>query len=160
MQKEKPDAKFAYYHIVEPKMLLWLIEAAGVKWIWWKSQSVRPHRARASCRSPGPCEKSCGGRWCTLPSGTATAIRAITTLEPHSHEMATRFEFTMTRPIPPHRLAPAGAASECGLRSAAYDEDHCASSREAFDGDTRIMGTHLVREANPVQALTLDPATA
>ena len=30
-QIKKRDAKFAYNHIVEPKMLLWLIKAAGVK---------------------------------------------------------------------------------------------------------------------------------
>ena len=29
------DARFAYNHIVEPKMLLWLIEAAGVKLPAW-----------------------------------------------------------------------------------------------------------------------------
>jgi hypothetical protein len=29
------DARFAYNHIVEPKMLLWLIKAAGVKLPAW-----------------------------------------------------------------------------------------------------------------------------
>lgn len=42
------DARFAYNHIVEPKMLLWLIEAAGVKLPAWPVGENIPDIA---CRS-------------------------------------------------------------------------------------------------------------
>ena len=49
----KRDAEFAYNHIVEPKMLLWLIETAGVKPRTWSTLlDVLPQKLGLCSRSP------------------------------------------------------------------------------------------------------------
>ena len=52
------DAKFAYNHIVEPKMLLWLIEAAGVR-----TDLVNAAK-RVSTQGESPMQKSGAIRKC------------------------------------------------------------------------------------------------